>query len=75
MVRLPALRGKLPLLCASDDTARDLCDAYDEATEMLALLRYDPLSDKDLNSDYESVCAGIESEILRLCTVWDPDAK
>jgi hypothetical protein len=75
MVRLPALRSDLQRLHSHDRTLRDLCDAYDEATQMLARLRSNPHSDGAIISDYETVCSGLESEVVELCSVWGSSVR
>ncbi|MBL0371878.1 hypothetical protein JJB09_07530 [Rhizobium sp. KVB221] len=68
MVRLPALRSELQRRHAHEQALRDLCDAYDEATHVLALMRNNPHPDREIIADYESVCGGIEGEVIELCS-------
>ena len=70
MVKLPVLRGELQLIYGQDPTLRDLAEAYNEATEMLYLLRGNPSSDKALLAEYEAVCIEIESDVLAICSHW-----
>ena len=69
MIRLPALRSNLQILHAHEETLRDLCDAYDEATNTLACMRVDPQADIGIITDYEAVCGGIESEVVEFCAM------
>lgn len=70
MMKLPVLRGELQIIYGHDSTLRDLSEAYNEATNMLALLRGNPLSDKALLAEYEAICGDIESDVLTLCSHW-----
>lgn len=68
MLRLPAFRSELQVIFARDDGLRDLCDAYDEATQVLSWMRANPNADPAIVADYENVCSGIESEVVELCS-------
>ena len=68
MVRLPALRSELQIIHAHDAAMKELCDAYDEATQVLSGMRNDPRADLDIIADYEAVCRGIEEEVIELCS-------
>lgn len=75
MVKLPVLRGELQIIYGQDPTLRDLSEAYNEATDMLWLLRGNPLSDKALLAEYEAVCGEIESDVLTICSHWRQTSK
>jgi hypothetical protein len=67
MVRLPALRSELQLLHARDEMLRELCEAYDDATQVLSGMRSTPFADRTMVADYEAVALGIESQVVELC--------
>lgn len=70
MVKLPVLRGELQIIFGHDPALRELSEAYNEATDMLSLLRGNPMSDKALLAEYEAVCGDIESDVLSICSNW-----
>lgn len=75
MMRLPALRGELQIIHGHDAILKDLADAYDEASRTLTELRGDPGSSMKLLKEYESVCADIESDVVKLCALWRPTPR
>jgi len=75
MVKLPVLRGELQIIYGQDSTLRELSEAYNEATEMLALLRGNPLSDRALLAEYEAVCGDIENDVLTICSHWKQTSR
>jgi hypothetical protein len=75
MMKLPVLRGELQIIFGQDMTLRELSEAYNEATDMLALLRRNPMSDKALLAEYETVCRDIESDVLSICSQWKQPSR
>jgi hypothetical protein len=75
MMRLPALRGELQIIHGHDTTLKDLAEAYEEASRTLAELRGDPGCDRRLLREYETVCADIESDVVKLCASSRPQLK
>lgn len=67
MLQLPAVRGQLQLLSASNASVAGLCVAYGEASEMLERQRRLGGRDKDLVAEFESICRGIEEDVLAIC--------
>lgn len=67
MIRLPALRGELQIIHGHDDLLKELAEAYEDATQMLSRLRSNPGSERGLIREYESICSGIEEEIVSRC--------
>ncbi|UVC06643.1 hypothetical protein IHQ71_15365 [Rhizobium sp. TH2] len=70
MVRLPAIRGELQIIHGRDELIRDLTEAYGDAIETLAGLQSNPVSQRGLIREYETICADIEEEIVRRCAAW-----
>ncbi|CAN7270889.1 hypothetical protein [Rhizobium sp. LjRoot254] len=70
MVRLPAIRGELQIIHGRDQLIRDLTEAYEDAIETLAGLQSNPVSQRGLIHEYETICADIEEEIVRRCAAW-----
>lgn len=68
MLRLPALRGQLQVLCASDASVLGLCGAFDDASTTLERLRKNR-SDQDADAilEYETICFEIETDIIGIC--------
>jgi hypothetical protein len=68
MLRLPALRSQLRVLCVKNGSVQALCEAYEDATVMLDQLRRarNP-SDADLLLEYQNLCSDIEAEIREIC--------
>jgi hypothetical protein len=75
MVRLPALRSQLQILHAQDETLRDLCDAYDDATRTLNVLQNQRSTDRGIIADYEGAVLGIESQVLERCSSHRPAVR
>lgn len=68
MLRLPALRGQLQILTASDAELLNLCGAYEEASATLEKLRARPTEFLQPQIDeYQTLCEEIENEILSIC--------
>jgi len=73
MLRLPALRGKLQIVSVRNPDLRGLCDAFDDASTMLARLYKEVPINAKMIAEYETVCSEIESEVVELCLRLDPD--
>ncbi|KQX16062.1 MULTISPECIES: hypothetical protein [unclassified Ensifer] len=67
MLRLPALRGQLQLLCAKNQSLASLCEAYEEASSMLDRQRRLAPLDHPMISEYELICREIEEEVISVC--------
>jgi hypothetical protein len=67
MIRLPALRGELQIIHGHDDLLRELTEAYEDATQMLASLQSNPRAERGLVREYENIRSGIEDEIVSRC--------
>ncbi len=67
MMRLPALRGEIQLLATQHETLQDLCEAYEEASEMLIAIRLSRTIDHDLLQEYDNICNEIENDIVNYC--------
>ncbi|KQV12689.1 hypothetical protein ASC97_32215 [Rhizobium sp. Root1203] len=66
MLKLPAIRGELQVLVARSGRLNDLLEAYEEANATLErFLRDRGRNDCPLIAEYETVCAEIESDIVR----------
>ncbi len=68
MMRLPALRGEIQILANQHETLHDLCEAYEEATEMLISIRLSQKIDQNLLNEYVNTCNEIENDIVNYCT-------
>lgn len=69
MLRLPALRGQLQLLSATNADMFDLCGAFEHANATLERLRGNGWeSDGELIREYEILCLEIEGEIIEMCS-------
>lgn len=68
MLRMPALRGKLQLLCAVNADLLGLCGAFEEASSTLDRLRKEnlPMNFAAIN-EYETLCEEIEADIIERC--------
>ncbi|MBP2444536.1 hypothetical protein [Rhizobium leguminosarum] len=67
MLKLPAVRGQLQLLATRDDPVQGLCEAYEDASAALDGFRSRERRDFAVISEYETICAEIESDVIRLC--------
>jgi hypothetical protein len=68
MLKMPALRGQLQALSARDEGVLSLCGAFDDATDTLERLRLsDPERHRLVILEYESICAEIEQDIIKIC--------
>ena len=67
MIRLPALRGELQIIHGHDNLFRELAEAYEEAAQMLSSLYSNPMAERTLIREYESICSGIEDEVVTRC--------
>ena len=69
MLKIPALRGKLRVVSASDADMFSLCGAFEEASSMLDRLRREgDRASPAVIREYESLCDEIEQEIVAICT-------
>lgn len=67
MMKLPALRGEIQLLASQHETLEDLCEAYEEACEMLHTIRLSRQIDNNLLQEYDRICIDIESDVINYC--------
>jgi hypothetical protein len=68
MLKMPALRGRLQILSASNPGAFSLCGAFEEASSTLDRLRKEKSPvDQAVVREYEVLCTEIEEEIIELC--------
>jgi hypothetical protein len=68
MLKMPALRGRLQILCATNDGVFSLCGAFEDASTTLDRLRKEGAQvDQGVLSEYETLCDEIEKEIIALC--------
>lgn len=68
MLKLPALRGKLQLLAARDQSIAHLFEAYDDACMTLQRLRKAVgESNVPMIREYEEVCLEIETDVIEYC--------
>ena len=68
MLKMPALRGKLQLLSATNSDVLGLCGAFDDATSTLDRLRKENMPvNPAMIAEYESLCEDIEKEIIAIC--------
>lgn len=67
MLKLPALRGELQVLSARNATLLSLCEAYNDASSMLDLLRRNGSSDIKLIGEYQGLCTELEEEVIKMC--------
>jgi hypothetical protein len=68
MLKMPALRGKLQIVSASNADMFSLCGAFEEASTMLDRLRRENgRASPAVISEYESLCEEIEREIIEMC--------
>jgi hypothetical protein len=68
MLRMPALRGRLQILSATNAGVFSLCGAFEEASSTLDRLRKEgTLVDPSVMREYETLCEEIEQEIIDMC--------
>jgi hypothetical protein len=68
MLKVPALRGKLQRLTASNADLFSLCGAFEDANSTLDRLRRSKSqASSTVVTEYEQLCAEIESEIIEFC--------
>ena len=68
MLRLPAVRGRLQILSATNAGIFSLCGAFEEASSTLDRLRSeDSQVDPIVLREYELLCEEIEQDILERC--------
>ncbi|WP_292679561.1 hypothetical protein [Mesorhizobium sp.] len=68
MLKMPALRGRLQILSATDPDLLSLCGAFEDASSMLERLR---MKKGNMNhaaiAEYEELCVELENDIIRMC--------
>jgi hypothetical protein len=68
MLKMPALRGRLQILSATNAGVFGLCGAFEEASTTLERLRKEnSRADQAVMREYEALCAEIEEEIIEFC--------
>jgi hypothetical protein len=68
MLKLPALRGRLQILSATNAGVFSLCGAFEEASATLDRLRKENSQvDPAVIREYETLCEEIEREIIEMC--------
>ena len=68
MLRMPALRGRLQILSATNAGVFSLCGAFEEATSTLDRLRKEKSRvERSVIREYETLCEDIEREIIEMC--------
>jgi len=68
MLKMPVLRGRLQIVCATKPNVFSLCGAYEEASAMLDRLRKDGAkASPDVVAEYEELCTELENDIIRMC--------
>ena len=66
MLKLPAVRGRLQLLASKSRSLTDLFEAYEEASLALERLMRQPGDEHcPMVTEYETICAEIESDIIQ----------
>ena len=69
MLRVPALRGKLQIVSASNAEMFSLCGAFEDASSTLdRLRRQGEQANPAVVEEYESLCDEIEREIIEICS-------
>lgn len=66
MIKMPALRGRLQILSATNPSLLGLCGAYEEANTALDRLRK-VNANRDAIAEYEELCTDLETDIIRMC--------
>jgi hypothetical protein len=68
MLKMPALRGRLQILSATNAGMFSLCGAFEEASTTLERLRKEKSQvDQAVVREYERLCDDIEREIIAMC--------
>ena len=68
MLRMPALRGRLQILSATNAGMFSLCGAFEEASATLDRLRKEKSRvEQSVIREYETLCEDIEREIIEMC--------
>ena len=68
MLKMPALRGRLQILSATNAGVFSLCGAFEEASSTLDRLRKErTLVEPSVIHEYETLCEDIEREIIDMC--------
>jgi hypothetical protein len=68
MLKVPALRGRLQIVSASNADVFSLCGAFEDASSTLDRLRKQgERANPAVISEYESLCDEIEREIIEIC--------
>ena len=67
MLKLPELRSKIQILVTQHETLAELCEAYEEASEMLSAIRLGRPINHALFEEYDSICTGIEQDLINYC--------
>ena len=68
MLKMPALRGRLQILGATNAGMFSLCGAFEEASATLDRLRKEEsLVEPSVVREYEALCDDIEREIIEMC--------
>ncbi|TPM94831.1 MULTISPECIES: hypothetical protein [unclassified Mesorhizobium] len=68
MIKMPALRGMLQILSATDPHLLGLCGAYEDANVALDRLRKEKgNANRDAIAEYEELCTELETDIIRMC--------
>ena len=68
MLKMPALRGRLQMLSATNAGVFSLCGAFEDASSTLDRLRKEKsFVDEAVVREYESLCDEIEKEIMEIC--------
>lgn len=66
MLKLPAMRGRLQILATKSRSLNDLFEAYEEASLALErLMRQSGDEHRPMVTEYETICAEIESDIIQ----------
>jgi hypothetical protein len=68
MLKLPAVRGPLQILSGRSTSLSGICEAYDDATDMLEKLQAGRVKGGDsLLDEYRTICSEIEDDVIRRC--------
>lgn len=68
MLKMPALRGTLQILSATNSDLLGLCGAYEDASTALERLRKERgNANRAAIAEYEELCTDLETDIIRMC--------
>ncbi|CAN7675130.1 hypothetical protein [Mesorhizobium sp. LjRoot246] len=68
MLKMPALRGRLQILSATNPDLLSLCGAFEDASAMLERLRAEKGNgNRAAIAEYEELCVELENDIIRMC--------